>query len=120
MPGEKEQAFFKLVAAEKSRAVQKKFIAELGHFNPHTEGGKGEFIFDKAAVVKFLTTGAQPSQTVARKLASAGVKEAERFVEKRATKPKKEEPKVEVAEEPAAPVEEAPAATEEVSEEKSE
>ncbi len=107
--GRKGQAFFKLVAAEKARAVQKKFIAELGYFNPHTDEGKGEFVFDKEATKKYLLNGAQPSQTVARKLASVGIKEAEKYIEKRATKPKKEEPKEEVAEEPAAPAEEAPA-----------
>lgn len=112
--GRKNQAFFKLVAAEKSRAVQKKFIAELGYFNPHTDEGKGEFVFDKDAIVKYLSNGAQPSQTVARKLASEGIKEAEKFIAKRPTKPKKEAPKEEPkAEEAPAPAEDAP--TEEAS-----
>lgn len=110
--GKKKQAFFKLVVAEKARAVQKKFIKELGYYNPHTDKGEGKFVFDKELVLKYLKNGAQPSQTVARKLAKEGVKEAEKFIEVRASKPKKEEPK---AEEPAeteaeaAPAEEAPA-----------
>ena len=104
--GRKGQAFFKLVAAEKARAVQKKFIAELGYFNPHTDEGKGEFVFDKDAVKKYLSNGAQSSQTVARKLASVGVKEAEKFIAKRVTKPKKEEPKAEETPDAEAPAEE--------------
>jgi small subunit ribosomal protein S16 len=108
--GRKGQAFFKLVAAEQTRAVQKKFIAELGHYDPHTEGGKGSFVVDKEAVKKYLSTGAQPSQTAARRLAAAGIKEAEKFIEKRPTKPKKEEPVKEVVQ----------ANPEETSEEKSE
>ena len=102
--GRKKQAFFKLVAAESSRAVQKKAIKELGYYNPLTEGGKGVFTFDAEAVKKYLSNGAQPSQTVARLLSKNGVKEAEKFINKRVMKPKKEAPKVEeeaVAEAPA-------------------
>lgn len=101
--GRKNSSFFKLVAAEKARAVQKKPVAELGWYNPHVDGGKGEFKFDAETVKKFIANGAQVSQAVARKLAKEGVKEAGKFIEQRATKPKKEapkkeEPKEEVAE----------------------
>ena len=114
--GRKKSAFFKLVVAEKARAVQKKPVAELGWFNPHTDGGKGEFKFDAEAVKKYIANGAQVSQAVARKLVKEGIKEAGKFIKQRATKPKKEAPKEEPkeeapAEEPAeAPTEEAPAA----------
>jgi small subunit ribosomal protein S16 len=93
--GRKKSAFFKLVVAEKARAAQKKPVAELGWFNPHAEGGKGEFKFDAEAVKKYITNGAQVSQTAARKLVKEGIKEAGKFIEQRATKPKKEAPKVE-------------------------
>lgn len=111
--GRKNQAFFKLVVAEKSQAVQKKFIEKLGYFNPHTDSGKGEFVYDKERVLHFINNGAQMSQTVARKLSKDGLQEAGKFIEQRVTKPKKEAPKPEVEEvveeAPVAEAEEAPA-----------
>lgn len=115
--GRKKQAFFKLVVAEKARAVQKKSIAQLGYFNPHADGGKGEFVFDQEKVETYIKNGAQLSQTVARMLVKHGVKAAGKFVKARATKPKKEAP----APEPAAaeaPAEEAAPAGETATEEK--
>ena len=95
--GRKKFAFFDLVVAEKARAVQKKFIDKLGYYNPHTN--KGEVVFDADLVKKYIAQGAQMSQRVARELVKNGVSEAEKFIEKRATKPKKEAPKPEEPEE---------------------
>ena len=106
--GRKGQAFFDLVVAEKSRPVQKKFINKLGYFNPRTEGGKGEFVFNKEQVEKYINNGAQVSQSAARLLAKNGCELAGKFIEARASKPQKTEPPKEEVEEPAA--EEAPAA----------
>lgn len=105
--GRKKQAFFKLVAAEKARAVQKKCVKEIGYYNPLAEGGKGVFNFDAEAVKKYLANGAQVSQTAARLLAKNGIKEAEKFIAKRVMKPKKEEPKAEETASEEAPAEEA-------------
>lgn len=88
--GKKKNAFFHLVVAEKARAVQKKFVEKIGYYNPHTEGGKGEFVFDKERVLHFIKNGAQVSQTVARKLVKADIKEAGKFIKERPTHPKKE------------------------------
>lgn len=101
--GRKKQAFFKIVAAEKARAVQKKCIAELGFFNPLTEGGKGVCKVDAEAVKKYIKNGAQVSQSLARLLVKNGINEAEKFIVARPTKPKKEAP----APEPKAAEEEA-------------
>lgn len=104
--GRKGQAFFDLVVAEKSKPVQKKFIEKLGYQNPLTDGGKGEFVFDKELVEKYIKNGAQVSQSAARLLAKNGCELAGKFVEQRVSKPQKTEaPKEEV-------VEEAPAAEE--------
>lgn len=112
--GRKGQAFFDLVVAEKSKPVQKKFISKLGYFNPRTEGGKGEFVFDKEQVEKYIGQGAQVSQSAARLLAKNGCELAGKFIAQRVSKPQKTEaPKEEPAETPApeAPAaEEAPAA----------
>lgn len=89
--GRKGQAFFDLVVAEKSRPVQKKFIAKLGYQNPLTDGGKGEFVFDKELVEKYINNGAQVSQSAARLLAKNGCELAGKFVEQRASKPQKTE-----------------------------
>lgn len=97
--GRNRNAFFKLVVAEKARAAQKKPVAELGWFNPHSDGGKGELKIDAELVKKYIANGAQVSQTVARKLVKEGIKEAGKFVEKRASKPKKETLKKEESEE---------------------
>ncbi len=101
--GRKKSAFFKLVVAEKARAVKKKPVAELGWYNPHSDGGKGEFKFDAELVKKYIKNGAQVSQTVARKLVKEGIKEAGKFVEQRPTKPKKEAPKKEAETEESTP-----------------
>lgn len=119
--GRKGQAFFDLVVAEKSKPVQKKFIAKLGYQNPLTDAGKGEFVFDKDQVEKYIKNGAQVSQSAARLLAKNGCAVAGKFIEQRVSKPKKTEaPKQEpeVVEE-AAPetVEAAPAAEETAKEE---
>jgi len=102
--GRKKQAFFELVVAEKTQAVKKKFIEKLGTFNPLTNKGEGLFQFNQEAVEKYIKNGAQISQSAARLLAKNGCKLAEKFVEKRVTKPKKEAPKPEPKEE--APAEE--------------
>ncbi len=104
--GRNKQAYFHLVAAEKSRAVQKKYIEKLGHYNPHSNGGKGELVFNEDRTKHFINNGAQPSQTVARLLVANGFKEAGKFVAQRASKPKKTEPP-----KTAAPVVEVPTET---------
>ncbi|MCF7846699.1 MAG: 30S ribosomal protein S16 [Candidatus Gracilibacteria bacterium] len=108
--GRSKQAIFKLVVAEKARAVQKKFIEEVGYYNPRTDKGKGEFTFDAETIKKYLKNGAKLSQSAARMLAKEGMKEAEAAIIARPTKPKKEKAPE--------PKEEAPAA--EVKEEKTE
>ena len=104
--GRNKQAYFKLVAAEKARAVKKKYIAEIGNFDPHFNEGKGKFKFDAEVIKKHIANGAQMSQSVARKLVKEGLKEAGKFIIQRKTKPKKEAAPVEKKEAPAA---EAPA-----------
>ena len=106
--------FYDIVVAEKSRAVQKKFVNKLGYYNPLADGGAGELVYNKEQVIKYISNGAQMSQAVARMLTKDGLKEAGKFVVARASKPKKEAPKPEPVEEPAAEEAEAPA-TEEAS-----
>lgn len=61
---------YRLVAAESARAATGKFVAILGHYNPHTK----EFVVKKAEVEKYLGNGAQPSNTVVKLLKQEKVK----------------------------------------------
>ena len=99
--GRKAQAFYDLVLAEKSRPVKKRFIAKLGYYNPLTDNGVGEVVFDKDLVEKHIGNGAQCSQSVARLLAKNGCELAGKFIEARVTKPKKEAPAPEVTQDAA-------------------
>jgi small subunit ribosomal protein S16 len=84
--GRRNVPTFRLVVAEKSAAVKGKVVEYLGHYlparNPYV------FEFEKARLEHWLTMGAHPSDTAARLLARAGVKNLEKFIE-RYTKQKK-------------------------------
>ncbi len=91
---------YRLVAAESSRAATGKFVAILGHYNPHSK----ELIIKKDEIEKYLGNGAQPSNTVIKLLKQEKVKLPDwvNYAEKH------KKPKKEVEEAPAA----APAADE--------
>jgi small subunit ribosomal protein S16 len=59
--GKKKQAYFRVVVAEKERAVGAKFIEILGNYNPHEK----KLEIDKERLEKYLSNGAQPSNTLA-------------------------------------------------------
>jgi small subunit ribosomal protein S16 len=68
--GKKKQAYFRIVVADKRRAVGAKFIEILGNYNPHAK--KLELNEEKLA--EYLKNGAQPSNTLAKILKKEGVK----------------------------------------------
>jgi small subunit ribosomal protein S16 len=55
---------YRIVAAESARAATGKFVAILGHYNPHTK----ELVIKTEDVQKHLSNGAQPSNTVVKLL----------------------------------------------------
>ncbi|MDB5179269.1 MAG: rpsP [Patescibacteria group bacterium] len=55
---------YRIVAAESARAATGKFVAVLGHYNPHTK----ELVMKHEEVKKHLGNGAQPSNTVVKLL----------------------------------------------------
>lgn len=67
--GKKNKAQFRLVVAEKTRAVSKKFVEILGHYNPHSK----EKVFKKERIQYWISQGAQPSATVHNFLVDAGI-----------------------------------------------
>jgi small subunit ribosomal protein S16 len=55
---------YRIVAAESARAATGKFVAVLGHYNPHTK----DLVVKHDEVKKHLSHGAQPSNTVVKLL----------------------------------------------------
>lgn len=55
---------YRIVAAESARAATGKFVAVLGHYNPHTK----ELVLKREEVEKRLSQGAQPSNTIIKLL----------------------------------------------------
>jgi small subunit ribosomal protein S16 len=55
---------YRIVAAESARTATGKFVANLGHYNPHTK----DIVLKKDEIAKHLGNGAQPSNTVVKLL----------------------------------------------------
>lgn len=69
--GRKKLANYRVVVADSRRAATGRFIAQLGHYNPHTK----ELVLDDAQTQKYIDNGAQPSPRVVKVLQSyKGVK----------------------------------------------
>lgn len=99
--GKKKQAYFRVVVAEKERAVGAKFIEILGNYNPHEK----KLEINKERLQEFLKNGAQPSNRLALILKKEGVELPKWLKIKEKNKPpkkseeeKKEEPKPEATE----------------------
>ena len=69
--GKRNSPIFRLVVAEKSRAVKRQSIEILGLYNPGTTGNK--FQVNKERVLFWIGKGAQPSLTVNNLLCDFGV-----------------------------------------------
>ncbi|HSX48432.1 MAG TPA: 30S ribosomal protein S16 [Candidatus Nanoarchaeia archaeon] len=98
--GRNKYPTYRIVAAESARAVTGKFVAILGHYNPHTK----ELVIKKDQTLKYISNGAQPSNSVVRLLQREKM-ELPAWVQ---LKTKNKAPKKEVAAEPevaAAPTE---------------
>lgn len=104
--GKKKQAYFRIVVAEKERAVTSKFVEILGNYNPHEK----KLEIDKEKLEKYLANGAQPSNTLAKLLKKEGISmpkwvtiaERNRPPKKKEEDEKKEAPKEEAKTEEAA------------------
>ena len=110
--GRNKYPVYRIVAAESSRAVTGKFVAVLGHYNPHTK----DLTINKEETVKYIGNGAQPSNAVIKLLQREKVELPEWVVLKTKNKKSKQEPTEEPVAE-AAPAEEAPAKEEAPAEE---
>ncbi len=92
--GRKKYPVYRIVAADKHRAATGKFVAVLGHYNPHTK----DLVIKKDELQKHIDNGAQPSNAVLKLMKQEKIdlpKWAE--IKTRDRKPKKE-PEVQPAE----------------------
>jgi len=85
--GRRNRPFYRIVVAEKARAVQGRFLEIVGHYDPI----KKDLVLKTERIEYFISNGAKPSQTVARLAVKQGMKGLEKFIDKRVTKPTKEE-----------------------------
>lgn len=94
--GKKGQPSFRVVVAEKSKAVKRKYLELLGHYLPATNPKKVEL--NKERIEYWISKGAQPTDTVAALLKNNGFEGMDKFMEPRNKQKKKkgEQPEEEV------------------------
>ena len=85
--GAKKKPFYRLVAADSRSPRDGKFIETLGTHNPLN----GETKLDEEAIIKWLGTGAIPTDTARNLLSEAGI--MKKFAESKQKVSKKEEKK---------------------------
>jgi small subunit ribosomal protein S16 len=83
--GKKSKPTYRIVVAEHSWPVSGKFIADLGHYNPHTK--KNSLVIEEAKL--WLNKGAKPSNSVAKIMVTEKLKHNSVEVVKRNRKPRK-------------------------------
>ncbi len=69
--GAKKAPFYRVVVADSRSPRDGKFIEEIGYYNPITE--PAEIKIDAEKAKKWLSTGAQPSDTVRKLLKKSGI-----------------------------------------------
>lgn len=65
--GKKKQPFYRVVAADSRSPRDGRFIEILGTYEPRAEPSR--FNVDRDKIARWITNGAQPTETVARLLA---------------------------------------------------
>jgi len=69
--GRKNRPIYSLVAAESRFARDGRFIKKLGIYDPHKHDGPKLTITDSESLKKYISCGAQPTETVQRLLRNA-------------------------------------------------
>lgn len=72
--GKKGQPFYRIVAADSRSPRDGRFIEEIGTYNPVKKDSPVEL--DREAALKWLSQGAQPTETVRNILSREGVLKA--------------------------------------------
>ncbi len=98
--GRSKYPTYRLVAADSTKPATGKFVAILGHYNPHTK----ELVVKREDTLRYLSNGAQPSNTAIKLLLRDGV-ELPAWVKLKTKAPKAVETPVEEATESTEPTE---------------
>ncbi len=69
--GAKKAPFYRLVVADSRSPRDGRFIEEIGYYNPISE--PAEIKINEEKVLKWLQTGAEPSETVKQLLKTTGI-----------------------------------------------
>lgn len=69
--GQKKAPFYRIVVADSRSPRDGRFIEEIGTYDPTTE--PGSYKVNEEAAKKWLSTGAQPTQTVSKIFKLAGI-----------------------------------------------
>ena len=69
--GQKKAPFYRVIVADSRAPRDGRFIAEIGTYNPNVE--PSEFKVDEEEAKKWLASGAQPTEVVARLFKQAGL-----------------------------------------------
>lgn len=69
--GHKKAPFYRVVVADARAPRDGRFIEEIGTYDPNQEPSVVKF--NEEAAQKWLSTGAQPTETVAKLLKNAGI-----------------------------------------------
>ena len=69
--GKKNQPHYRIVVAQAHKARDSKAVEEIGYYNPRTQ--PSTIKLDKEAAEKWLSNGAQPTETVEQILVKEGV-----------------------------------------------
>ncbi len=86
--GKKNQAYFRVIVAEKRSKLQGKFVEDLGWLNPHED----TFNLKKERILYWLSVGAQPTPTVFNLLIRGGILKDKKIpVHKKSKKTKEKE-----------------------------
>lgn len=70
--GKPKQAYYRVVAIEKSRGPHGKPLEVLGSYDPRGETGKDKVRVDRARLDHWLRNGAKPSETVRSLVGASG------------------------------------------------
>ncbi len=99
--GRENMPTYRLVVAEKARPVKGKFLEIVGHYLP----ARDPVIFEHndERIQFWVGKGAIPSDTAARLLKKAGLKDMDKFIQRYAKQKSKKEQPAKAAAAPAAP-----------------
>ena len=73
--GKRNYATYRVVVAEDRAPIKGRIIADMGHYNPHTD----EFVVKKEDVVEWMSKGVKPTPTVNNLLVEHKIIEGEKM-----------------------------------------